>query len=93
MVFQKAEIGVHCQTKTRTTEIVKAITKMPQYMRMRRNWTIGKIRNRNRRLPIMCVRRYKIDGRRKGVAHGILDARHSKSIRKLESIVVLEIGA
>lgn len=43
-VVQKAEIGVHCQMKTMMMETVKAITKMPQYMRMRRNCTIGKIR-------------------------------------------------
>lgn len=36
-VVQKAEIGAHCQMKTMTMEIVKAITKMAQYMTMRRN--------------------------------------------------------
>ena len=64
-VVQKAEIGVHCQMKTRIMESVKATTKMPQYMRIRRNWTIGKIRYWNKMLVIRYIRRCKIDrGRR-----------------------------
>ena len=54
-VVQKAEIGVHCQMNTMMIETVKATTKRPQYLRMRRNWTIGKIRYWNKMLPIVRI--------------------------------------
>lgn len=43
-VVQKAWIGLHWQMKHIIHADVKAMTKTPQYIRMRRNWTIGKIR-------------------------------------------------
>ena len=90
-MVQKAEIGVHCQMKTMIMEKVKATTKIPQYIRMRRNWTIGKIRYWNKMLPISCIRRCKIVQEQGQVSHGVFDARHSKSICELEGIVVLKI--